>query len=487
MLNNQINVGLGITMFALFIYLWLHAIINNYSLSIASLRVLILFLVTVINLWLVSRQMHVLSKVFTLFLPLLVFILVPTFTGFVEEESFVYYPFIIIAFSVVPQLLLVEGKDKVLFRFSILYHLILLIIFDRVMVFFSPERFIIIERIDTFYAYYKISHLLLFVFINLSVFYLRKVNLDYETELTKANSFLSNQSKLLEDRNRELEASWQKLESHNVSLEVYKETLEDQNQELNMALTELKETQSKLLQTEKLASLGILVAGVAHEVNNPLNYLAGGAEILEIELTELRQRLNQISTIQSLEYNEKDILRSITMIKEGVSRLKSITQELNSYSSGLNLEKKEENLNNIIDSAINLLSIKLKDDIIIYKKYEFKRLIKVYPEKLNQVFINIIDNAIFALKQNQRGLRQIEIHTFELAEEAIVTITNNGPMIDENNMNRIFDPFFTTKDVNEGSGLGMAITFNIVRDHQGEIEIINQPGRVGFQIVLPLA
>jgi len=248
------------------------------------------------------------------------------------------------------------------------------------------------------------------------------------------------------------------LENHRNNLEkLVKERtlkLESANNELNLTMQHLKETQSHLIQSEKMASLGVLTAGVAHEINNPLNFIKGGYLGLDNYFKE--EDIAQ----------DKDILTFLEGIKTGVDRATDIVKGLNQFSRDNENYVEECDIHSIIDNCFLILKYQLKDKIEIHKEFCDKRLlVPGNVGKLHQVFINIIINANQAIEQKGK----ISVSTFIVGEEIIIEISDNGRGISEEDISRITDPFFTTKDPGEGTGLGLSITYSIIQEHGGNI------------------
>ncbi len=267
-----------------------------------------------------------------------------------------------------------------------------------------------------------------------------------EQELTKYREHLELHVK---ERTEELEATNEELSSTN-------EELHSQSEELQITLKNLQNAQKKLIQAEKMASLGVLASGVAHEINNPLNFIRGGAFGLEDYLQE----------------NSKDHLDNIQIfidsINEGVERAATIVTSLNHYSHKDEFKINECNIHNIIDNCLNILSNQIRDVIGIEKNYTTKNFFfKCNEGKMHQAFLNIITNAV----QSIEGKGYIKIRTKAKNKQLQIQITDNGCGISEENLLKIFDPFFTTKDPGKGTGLGLSITYNIIKEHNGNIEI----------------
>lgn len=484
-LNNQINFGFIVIMLPLLILIFTMSYLNKSFYTIGTLRSILIMIMAILNLVLAKKNHTFASIILTVFLPPIIFILFPTLIGYVAEENFIYAPFVLVAFSIIPHLLLLPEKDRLIYRPALIYYFLLVLFIDILLRHSSPRKLIIVERIDTFYIYYKTSHILIFLFVNYSVYYMRRVNHSYEDMLYTANIYLTNQSNILSDKNKVLEINRKELESKNIKLEKLKSELKSQNLELEETLKELRDAQSKLIQSEKLASLGVLTAGVAHEINNPLNYISGGITILEIEMNDFFQKITEVnSTVDSKTY-EENIEHSFIMIKEGVDRVVSIIESLRTYTTGAKSPKKNKNINEILQSALKYIEPKIDTTIRVVMDLKLKKSVPVFAEKIHQVFLNILDNGVFALQKSDNINKELRISTDTEGNYARISIINNGPTIPESQVLKIFDPFFTTKEPNEGTGLGMSISYNFIKEHGGEIELVNENNNIGFRIHLP--
>jgi signal transduction histidine kinase len=293
-----------------------------------------------------------------------------------------------------------------------------------------------------------------------------------------------------------------------------------QTQKLQQALHELQLAQTKLIQSEKMSSLGQLIAGVAHEINNPVNFICGNLKyvaeyaqdllhllekyqkFLPVAPPELESELDNID----LEFIMQDLPKLLDSMKLGTSRIVEIVQSLKNFSRHDEAEMKAVNIHDGIDGTLMILHHRLKADvhrpaIEIVKDYAKLPLIECYPGQLNQVFMNILANAIDALEEGieNSGVRsssqssipnsQITIRTKVLDQQwVVIRIADNGPGMKEEVIRRIYDPFFTTKDIGKGTGLGMAISYQIVVDkHGGMLKCRSQPGEgTEFWIQIPL-
>lgn len=272
----------------------------------------------------------------------------------------------------------------------------------------------------------------------------------------------------------------EQLANANEELKVKNEELVAQKEELSAALDSLKQTQSKLIQSEKMASLGTLTAGIAHEINNPLNFIAGGINLFEEAEADIMKN--------SSEEVKDSWQKACYMIKTGLEKTTNIVQALMTFSYRGTPRLSPTDINKIIDNTLLFLNSKLTSDIVIRKNYQLDKEVPAYSNKIHQVLMNILDNAIFAVSLNDIGnTKEIDIITYQNKDLAFIEITNNGPKIPEQNLKQIFDPFFTTKDPGKGTGLGLSISYTLIQEHKGTINVHNTENGVSFVIEMPLS
>jgi signal transduction histidine kinase len=287
-----------------------------------------------------------------------------------------------------------------------------------------------------------------------------------------------------------------------------------QTAKLQKALRDLQLAQTQLIQSEKMSSLGQLVAGVAHEINNPLNFICGNLKYVGeytkdlLHLLQYYQKFLPVvpSALQSeldnieLEFMIEDFPKLLDSMKVGTDRIVEIVQSLKNFSRHDESQMKTVNIHDGIDGTLMILRHRLKESssrpkIEIFKNYSKLPLIECFPGQLNQVFMNILSNAIDALEEKIEHEKistytaQITIRTEILDNQwAIIQIADNGQGMKEEVMRLMYDPFFTTKEVGKGTGLGMAISHQIVVDrHQGVLKCRSQPGEgTEFWIQIPV-
>nr|WP_246844530.1 ATP-binding protein [Hydrocoleum sp. CS-953] len=261
-----------------------------------------------------------------------------------------------------------------------------------------------------------------------------------------------------------------------------------------------------------MSSLGQLVAGVAHEINNPVNFIYGNLDytqeytkdllnIIQIYQDNYPEPVDEVIDIiedVELDFLVEDLPKLLTSMKVGADRIKKIVESLRNFSRLDESEVKNVDIHEGIDSTLMILQNNLKAkphelEIKVVKNYGKLPKVKCYPGELNQVFMNIIGNAIDALepmrKESSNLLPQITITTkIETENQVIIQITDNGMGMSETVQKRIFDPFYTTKEVGKGTGLGLAISYQvIVERHGGKLECISTPQKgTEFIISIPL-
>ncbi|MGF1536290.1 MAG: ATP-binding protein [Elainellaceae cyanobacterium] len=297
------------------------------------------------------------------------------------------------------------------------------------------------------------------------------------------------------------------LEESNLTLE---NRVDERTAELSSTLTNLKRTQSQLVQTEKMSSLGQLVAGIAHEINNPLNFVSGNltytrqyAEELLSLLSLYQEFYSQPDPVLSdyiskidLDFLKSDFPNVIRSMKLGTERILNIVSSLKGFSHLNEAEQKSVDIHKGLDSTLIILQSEFKAndalaEIEIVRDYGDLPLVRCYPDRLCQVFMNLLTNAKDALNevslQPSEFQPQIRIQTGLTSDGQIeISIMDNGPGIPNEIQSRLYDPFFTTKPVGKGTGLGLAISFQIVvEQHGGALRCISNPGE-GTQFVISL-
>jgi two-component system NtrC family sensor kinase len=241
----------------------------------------------------------------------------------------------------------------------------------------------------------------------------------------------------------------------------------------------LTRAQQQLVRSEKLASIGQLVAGIAHEINNPVNAIVNTVGPLE-EAVGALDDLDPVARSEAA----KDVREMVKVVQRGAQRTKAIVGALHNYSRTDDESVVDFDLDRSIEDSLELLRHLLKGNIDVVKKYGDPGRIRGHAGQINQVFMNLLTNAAQALSGRENA--QITIETEGTADTVEVKIRDNGPGIPGNVLPRIWDPFFTTKDVGEGTGLGLSIVHELVERHGGSIECDTKVGEgTTFSVKLP--
>lgn len=325
-------------------------------------------------------------------------------------------------------------------------------------------------------------------------------NLRREKELSQAESLrtLQENEKLIINQNAMLEKK----------VSERTDELLKSNESLHTAMEELKDAQIQLVDAEKMASLGQLTAGIAHEINNPINFVKSNIGPLRMDIDdlvsiidaykplhdmvpeEMPEKLKEVKKLKDkidIEYLKSEVDNLVSGIRDGAERTVEIVKGLRTFSRLDEGEIKTVNIYEGLDSTIVLLRNMLNENIIIEKDYHADGVIECFPGKLNQVFMNIISNAIHAIKlKNERHEKNyIRIFSRDVDGQLELHIKDSGVGMSEEVKRKIFDPFFTTKEVGEGTGLGLSIVYKIIFMHYGKIDVISSPGN-GAEFVITL-
>ncbi|MCU0352637.1 MAG: ATP-binding protein [Cytophagales bacterium] len=320
---------------------------------------------------------------------------------------------------------------------------------------------------------------------------INKLKKEKERSHRKMVEALQANEKLIQEENLRLEAK----------VRERTRALEESTEELQATLANLKNTQSQLLQAEKMASLGLLTAGIAHEINNPINFVSASVKPLRRDVGYLWQLIDKYAATLNgdnptaeleafkqrldVDYVRQEITELLNGVETGAARTAAIVRGLRNFSRLDNDTLAAVDIHEGLDSTLLLLNHTLKDNIRVQKDYNLQSMVECQPGKLNQVFINILHNAAQAIKAKGENGGTLTIRTWAAKNKACIGIRDTGIGMSASTRTRVFEPFFTTKNVGEGTGLGLSIAFGIIEAHKGDISVESAEG-VGTEFVISL-
>jgi signal transduction histidine kinase len=283
----------------------------------------------------------------------------------------------------------------------------------------------------------------------------------------------------------------------NDALKINAEELKVKNTTLGKALEDLQSTQRQLIIKEKMSAVGQLTAGIAHEINNPINFVSSNVSPLKKDVEDVLHALNSFNSLSGeevdkvkqevkamdLEYTVKEIHELLDGIEEGARRTAEIVRGLKNFSHSDDIGVRDADINESIRTTLILIKHKIHRRIKVECELGSVPLVKCRHGEINQVFMNILSNAADAIA----GEGLITVKTYAEGANVFIRITDTGKGMNEETQRRIFEPFFTTKDVGEGTGLGLNITFKIIQNHGGDIDVQSKVGHgSSFTIRLPI-
>lgn len=322
----------------------------------------------------------------------------------------------------------------------------------------------------------------------------------YESELREHRDNLEN---IVSLRTNEVSALNEELAATNEELYQKNSWLDEQREQLEHTIRQLESTRDQLVQSEKMASLGMMIAGVAHEINTPVNFISAGYQAVSLLLNNLMELIGEYkkidyynfsSVLNSLEridsqYNPDNLFLSIEKImgniKVGVNRITELVNSLNLYTQQGGGQLIEFDIREAIRSALVLLFNKFKGRIEIIEDYQNLRKIWCFPTQINQIFMSLLANAVDAIDKS--GTISIIGKLTEEEDKIEITISDTGCGIEKANLGKIFDPFYTTKEPGKGTGMGLYIVYRSVEQHEGVLHVQSEPGKgTQVKVILPL-
>ena len=391
-----------------------------------------MILLGILELILIRFRLISLAKTLILVLTPFMLLILPPIAGVTSDEFYFWFPYVPIALSLIPHFILHTYRDRVVLLITLLAYFLLAFFIPVIMLHLKDGTEQIIPIVLENRFYYSFVPLVIYIFVNMALGLVFAENYRYEQIMIKQ--------------------------------------------------------QDELIRSEKMASLGTLTTGIAHEINNPLNFISGG-------LHALKTLMNQFNIPES-EASQKYRQLAIKMDKimenslEGVQRASDIITSLKFFANPGKMEKSENDLDAILFSVMLSIERKIPYNVSFSKDLPGGMKIYCYEEQIQQVISNILHNALEAIEEMDEKIpRKIHISATmtkrDKKDMTCISIRNNGPAIPEVDLKKIYDPFFTIKENSTGKGLGMSISYMIVKEHNGWIEARNDGEWVIFDVILP--
>ncbi len=405
---------------------------SGEELILISYRYHALILLGFVMLLLVRFRLFTLAKILILWVTPFLLLILPPLAGLYSDEYYFWFPYVPIGLSLLPHFILHTKRDRPALIICLLSYLLLAIYITDFMLLFGDGSEKIIPIVLENKFYYSLIPIILYIFVNLALGLVFARNYAYEQIMLQQ--------------------------------------------------------QDELIQAEKMASLGVLTTGIAHEINNPMNFISGGLHACSTLKNEML-KLDGEASKEKLALNEQ-MEKIMENTLEGVERVTDIVTSLSFFSNPGKAYKRDHDLNQLLYSVLLTIEKKIPYYINLNKKIPEGTIIYCYDEQLQQVFLHILQNAIQVLEDSRDDKQKtIDISIEETSKEnkvlSCISFSNNGPPIPEHELMKIYDPFYTLNRDSKGKGLGMAISYMIMQEHQGWIEARNENDRVIFDVILP--
>ncbi len=391
-----------------------------------------LVLISLFELWLIRNRFFTLARILILSITPFLLLILPPLGGVFDNEFYFWFPYVPIALSLIPHFILHTSRNRVALIAVLALYFLLALLIDNYLLFLSDGSETIIPVVQENRFYYNLIPLIIFVFVNLAIGLVFAKNHTYE-EIVRQHK-------------------------------------------------------DELIQSEKMASLGTLTARLAHEINNPLNFISGSLHAMSTLRKEYVRLEQEVSPEKQIVLDH--IAKIMDNSFEGVRRASDIITSLEFFANPGKEEKKYHDFDSLLYKVIHAIERRIPYHISLTRKVSPGIQVHCYEELFQQVLSNVIENAIEAIEETGiKENRTIHVKASETKREHIpvthISISNNGPAIPEKNIKNIFDPFFTLKDEDKRKGLGLAISYMIIKEHKGTIRVRNQKEKVVFDIILP--
>lgn len=468
-LANRLNFVIFVLMLLLTLITTIIREINQSEFTIHTGKLLILMIFCVFNFYFSFKGLFYFTKINLVFSPLLIIILLPVFIGAVQQMDFIYGPIIITTISLISQLIIDPKTEKRLYGTSLLLFLIVVVLYDNLLVYFSPEELPITTITHSFHEYYKIVFISSFVFIHASLFYLRELASGFEAELKSANMILERQRDEIAEKNDELEQQHEEILNQSHELETINKHLEER------VINELSENRKKdllLVQQSRQAAMGEMIGNIAHQWRQPLSAVA-----VIIQNIDEAYKYDELS---------KDYMDS--KVKQSMELIEYMSQTIDDFRNFFKPEKSTSlfNVREVVNKCISFVKETLKSNNIEYEFHASEDIfVNGFPNEYSQVVLNMISNAKDILVERKVKKPKIEITLFRKDEKSYLYVADNGGGIAPEIKEKIFTPYFTTKEQTMGTGIGLYMSKTIIEKNMGgSLTFVDIEGGTEFCIIL---
>jgi signal transduction histidine kinase len=391
-----------------------------------------LLLLGFVQLLLIRFGLSNIAKILILTVTPFLLLILPPLTGLFSDEFYFWFPYVPIALSLLPHFILHTKRERIWLIITLVSYLLLAIFDTSYMMALSDGSEKIIPIVQENRFYYELIPTIIYIFVNLALGFVLARIYQYEQVMIRQRD--------------------------------------------------------ELIHAEKMASLGVMTTGIAHEINNPMNFISGGIHATSTLINELIKLEGKPSKKKLELYEQMNKIMANSL--EGVQRVTDIVASLNFFANPGKAHKEGHDLNQLFYSVLLSIEKKIPYYITLNKNIPAGTKIYCYDEQIQQVFLHILLNAIQVLEENaDEKQKTINISVTESRKEnqevTCISISNNGPPIPEHELKKIYDPFYTLDSTGKGKGLGMAISYMIIKEHQGWIEARNENELVIFDVILP--
>jgi len=392
----------------------------------------VMILIGIVELVLIRFRLFSLAKILILTLTPFLLLILPTLAGLTSDEFYFWFPYVPIGLSLIPHFILHTYRNRIVLLITLMAYFLLALFIPAIMLHLKDGTELIIPIVIANRFYYSFVPLVIYIFVNVALGLVFAENYRYEQIMIQQ--------------------------------------------------------QDELIRSEKMASLGTLTTGIAHEINNPLNFISGGLHALKTLMNQFNIPESEVSPKnKELAYKMDKIMENSL---EGVQRASEIITSLKFFANPGKMVKRENDLDAILFSVMLSIERMIPYNVSFSKDLPSGIKIYCYEEQIQQVISNILHNALEAIEEmDEKMHRKIHISASMIKRDkkymTCISIRNNGPSIPEVDIKKIFDPFFTLKENSTGKGLGMSISYMIVKEHNGWIEARNDGEWVIFDVILP--